>query len=111
MWCHLLLGPKPIFLKGFKKLVKMGGDYLHGSSDFGRVGVQGRGTWKAKTLEVWRENSWLWDVTSDWKDDCEKVLEQCFCISNSLDVLWTNDSKQVNFLFKFPTSLFYTVKG
>lgn len=32
-------------------------------------------------------------LTSDWKDDCEKVLEQCFCISNSLDVLWTDDPK------------------
>lgn len=48
MWHCILLGPRPILLKGFKKLVKVGGDYLHGSYDFGSVGVQGRGTWKAE---------------------------------------------------------------
>lgn len=44
MWSHILLGPRPVFLKSFEKLAKMGGDYLPESSDFGRVGSAGERT-------------------------------------------------------------------
>lgn len=44
MWSHILLGPRPVFLKSFEKLAKTGGDYLPESSDFGRVGSAGERT-------------------------------------------------------------------
>lgn len=39
-------------------------------------------------LEVWREDSWLLYVASDWRDG----NEQWFCISNPLDVLTIDNS-------------------
>lgn len=44
MWSHILLGQRPVFLKTFEKLVKMGGDYSSESSDLGRVGSVGERT-------------------------------------------------------------------
>lgn len=76
MWSHIPLGQRPIFLKSFEKLVRMGREMGRspGAQTLEKLESSRRET-QHKVCEVGRGVSWLPDIISDWKDGCEQILD------------------------------------
>ena len=83
MWCHILLDPRPVFLKSFEKSVKMGGDYLSQTLEELERREEDHGKLSLGHMERGFRAP---DVTSAGKMTVKKSWTPWFCIFNPLGV-------------------------